>query len=113
MDQLLFGRDVQGFNAYAPAFANYAYSVSLGNAGHATLTIPSTYENWIIVFTYVSGVEIWVSNGGTAAVPAGGTIASSVSELSPSARTVKAGDVLDVLNNGTAGNVGILLYAVS
>lgn len=113
--KLLFGRDVQGYNAFAPAFAQDAFSATLDSGGGTdSITVPGNFQNWIVAFSYQPGSDIWVAVNASAAAPAGITFAATVSELNPASRTVQAGDEISVLNNGSAdADVGIVLYAIS
>jgi hypothetical protein len=113
--KLSFGRDVQGYNAFAPAFADDAFSANLdASGGIDSITVPANFQNWIVSFSYQPGADIWVALNATAAAPVGDTFAATTSELNPGSRTVKANDVISLLNNGsTDADVGILLYAIS
>lgn len=111
--KLNFGRDVQGMNAYAPYFAKDLYSAELDASTPTTLTVPSNFKTWIAVFTYTSAEDVWVSDGGTAAVPAGATFATTTSVLRPAARLVTAGDVLSFITAASDVNVGVEFYAIS
>lgn len=112
--KLNFGRDIQGYNAYAPAQATDKYSATLASGGHATVTVPSNFQNWIAAFSYQAAGDMWVSVGGTAAGPAGSTFASTTSQLQPGALSVQAAQVIDIKNNGSeSSDVGVVFYAVS
>lgn len=108
---LNMGRDVQGYNAYAPQFSVDGQSTNLAANAEQHFTIPGNYENWIAVFSYEPGSNIWVANNTTAAVPSG-SFAATVSQLNPAARAVKANDVLSFITADTAAFVGVSLYAV-
>lgn len=110
--QLLFGRDAGGYNAYAPAFSTNKFSATLTTGSEQTITVPSNFTNWIVVFSFEPGTVVWVALNATAAVPAGATFASTTSELNPSTRTVKAGDVIHLITSSTSADVGVSLYAV-
>jgi len=113
-DLLEFGRDIQGFNAFAPSFANNKYSASLTSGGSDSITVPANYTNWIAAFSYEPGAIIWVAVGASAAAPAGNTFAATDSELLPASRTVKSGEVIDFYNHGAnIADVGVNLYAVT
>lgn len=111
MTQLNFGRDVQGFNAYAPNFSDKTFSVALAAAGNSTVTVPSSTQNWIAAFSYQPGSDIWVALNTSAAAPVGGTFAANSSELLPGSRKVKAGDTINFYNNGAStADIGVMLY---
>lgn len=112
--KLNFQRDTQGYNAYAPQQASDKYSATIAAGGHATVTVPSNFQNWIAAFSYAAGGDFWVSVGGTAAAPAGATFASTTSQLNPGALSVQKAQVIDVLNNGAgSSDVGVVFYAIS
>lgn len=116
---LSFGRDAQGYNAFAAPFATDKYSATIASAGNATLTLPLNVKNWIVAFSFQPGSNIWVSLNGTAAAPAGSTFASTTSQLLPGSWIVYAkndgtANTINFLNNGTASaDIGVALYAVT
>ncbi len=112
--QLNFGRDVQGFNAYAPATSGDKWSATITNGAETHVTVPSNYAVWIAVFSYQPGTNIWVDlTGATAAIPVGATLASTTAELNPASRTVYAGNKISMITDNTSADVGVSLYAVS
>lgn len=110
---LQFGRDLQGYNSYSPSFANYKLSASLSPAVATPFTVPSSHKKWIVVFSYSSVYNVWVSNNGTAGFPAGDSFALTDSELNPSPRLVNGGDVISCISANSVPEIGVLLYAVS
>lgn len=114
MTKLSFGKDVQGFNAYAPALSDQMYSIELASADEKSLTVPETSANWIAVFSCQPGSIIWVSVNDTAAPPAGATFAATTSFLLPAQLRAKGGDIISCYNNSTTDqDVGVALYADS
>jgi len=112
--QLNFGRDVQGFNAYAPTTSGDKWSATITNGAETHVTVPSNYAVWIAVFSYQPGTNIWVDlTGATAAIPVGATLASTTAELNPASRTVYAGNKISMITDNTSADVGVSLYAVS
>ncbi len=109
---LNFGRDVQGYNAYAPPFSTDKFSATIANGVEQTFTVPSNYKTWIVSIVPNSGGNIFVARNQTAAIPAGATFAATNSEQNPGPRTVYAGDVIHVITDDTSVDVSAILYAV-
>lgn len=113
MTTLNFGRDAQGFNAFAPMPSALKQSVTLTTGVAASYTVPSEFKNYIVVFSTQPGTTVWVDfSGATAAVPAGGTFAATTSELNPGSRLIAGGSSISVISNNATADVGISLYAV-
>lgn len=108
---LNFGRDVQGYNAFAPQLAVDKFSASIVSGTAESITVPGTYQRWIAVLSYQPGADIWVTVNGTAAQPAGATFASTNSALLPAQLSVLAGNTISCYNNSASTqDVGISLY---
>jgi hypothetical protein len=108
---LNLGRDVQGFNAYAPDFSNLNYNTTLVANVEQNFTVPSTYPKFIAIFSSNPGASIWVDSTTTASIP-GGSFTTSTSTLNPAARTVYAGDVISFVTTDTTAYMGVSLYVV-
>lgn len=112
--QLNFGRDVQGFNAFAPPFTDLNFSASLPAGNENSITVPTSNLKWIVVISPQPGSTLWISINNTATPPAGSTFAETTSILNFAQLTVYAGDTISIYNNSsTAQDVGVSFYAVS
>lgn len=113
MTQLNFSRDVQGMNAYAPQLAENIYSAAIASGVAQAVTVPDNNQNWIAVFSYQPGADVWVSVNDTAAPPAGATFAATTSFLLPAQLKVEASDSISCYNNSaTDQDVGVAFYAI-
>lgn len=113
-----------GVNGFGRRFTDTSYTVTLGAATEATLTIPgnaalgipSAYKKnkFIAVITCEQAKKVYFALNETAAVPAGATIAASTSALLPiqTAFFVEAGDVIHLIS-AAAADVSIELYAIN
>lgn len=105
--------------AYGAQFCKTIYTSTLGAGVEATLTVPgisalgnvnsSTSTQWLAVFSYQAAKDVWVALNGTAAVPAGNTLAASTSALNPPGKIVKQGDVIHMIC-AAAADVSVELY---
>ena len=114
--QLLFGRDVQGLNAYAPNFPTDIFTATLAANAAKSVIVPKNYPVWIMYVRVQPNGWAWVSHTTTAAVPAGGTLAAASSELIVGTiefkRTVNAGDVLSFITPNTTCDIEVAFFAV-
>jgi hypothetical protein len=116
-------RDINGYNGFGMQFSDLKYSCSLTTSSDTTLTVPSSMgmggngfsssSNWLAVFEYTQGADVFVALNAVAQVPAGDTFALTTSDQNPVARQVKGGDVLHFFTAGTGVNVTVLFYALS
>ena len=108
---LNFGRDTQGYNAYAPKDSGNKFSATLGAGSASSITVPKNYPIWIVAFSYQPGTDVWVDfTGTTAAIPVGATFAATTSSLNPGQRTVLAGASISLITDSTTADVGIELW---
>lgn len=112
-NQLHFGRDEQGYNAYAPLDASIKYSATLADGTASSITVPKTFPVWIAAFGLEPGANVWVSFSGTAAIPVGGTFASTASSLNPGQRMVNGGTTISAITDNTTADVCIELWPCS
>lgn len=111
---LIFGRDVQGLNAYAPPMCTNIETATLAATVADSVTVPSNAPIWVMYVRIEPTKRCWVSSTGTAAVPAGGTFAASGSDLIVGTieykRTVYAGDVLSFITAETTCDIVVEFY---
>ncbi len=103
-------RDVNGYVAYAPSFAEDSFHTTLAANTPQYFTVPSTFKNWVAVFSFTPGISVWVANNSTPVVPSS-SFSSTTSELNPGTRAVMAGDVIGFIC-AEAVQIGISLYAI-
>lgn len=112
---------IKGVNGFGLPFCKTIFTSTLGAGTEATLTVPgisavgaansSVKAQFVAVFGIEPAKKVYVSVNGTAAVPAGNTLLASTSELNPSAKIVKEGDVIHVIS-AAAADISIALYAI-
>ena len=111
---LLFGRDQQGLNAYAPPMPTDIYTATLAASSAASVTVPANNPIWVMYVRCEPTKRCWVSATTTAAIPAGGTLAASQSDLIVGTieykRTVYAGDVLSFITAETTCDIVVEFY---
>ena len=113
VQNLSFGRDAQGYNTYAPSPASVKYSATLAATTATSITIPSSYQTWIVSFRYYPN-DVWIDvTGATAAVPVGATLTSTTSELNPASLTLEAGTVISAITAQTNADISIVMWPVS
>lgn len=115
--ELNFGRDVQGFNAYAPQFPTDVYTATLAASTATSVTVPSNKPSWIMYVRVQPNGWCWCSRAGTAQVPADGTLAARASEIVDGTiefkRTVYAGDVISFITPNTTCDLEVAFFAAS
>jgi len=111
MSKFNLTRDINGYNGFGLDFCEDNQSVTLAANVEQNFTVPGNYATWIAVFSYEPGASVWVANNFTATIP-GGTLAATFSELNPTARRVKAGDVISLISPDDSVAVGVSLYAL-
>lgn len=105
-------RDINGYNGFGILFSDVNYSSLMTVGLAATITIPYDFENWLAIFSIDPGSRIWVANNQTAVAPTDASFGSTYSQLNPTARQVKAGDVLSLITPDTSAYVGVSLYGL-
>lgn len=109
---LEFGRDVQGYNAYAPRDSTNKWSATLSAGVASTITIPASHSRWVVAFSPQPGANVWVDfTGATAISPVGGTLATTTSSLNPGQREVLGGTTISVVTDNTTADIGIEAWA--
>ncbi len=110
---LNFGRDAQGYNAYAPAPSNNKWAATITDGAATSVTVPSTHQTWVVSFRFYPN-DVWVDvSGATAIIPVGATLASTTSELNPASLTLQAGTNISVITAQATADVSVVMWPVS
>jgi len=104
-------RDVAGYNGFGIPFAEDGYSMVLAAGVAQSVTVPDNYPNWIAIFGYTPGATVWV-NGITTAVAPTGAASATTAKLNPSARYVKAGDIISFITSDVAGAMAYVEFLI-
>jgi hypothetical protein len=114
-NNLNFGTDGQGRNAYAPNVSNLIYRALIGQNVAQSITLPSDTGvlDYEVCFSYSAGSNIWVDySGSPATVPNNAAFATSNSEYCPGQRVLPAGSSLSIITPDSGGAyVGVAIYA--
>lgn len=111
--ELQFGRDVQGYNAYAPYPSTNKFSATITASNPTSITVPSNFPLWVVSFRY-SPNDVWVDVSGAAAiVPVGATLVATTSELNPASLTLTSGTSISVITSQTTAEVSVVMWPVS
>lgn len=97
-------RDINGYNGFGIQPTYDIYGATLATSTVATITVPDNYPNWIAIFSYSPGTNVWVSFSGTAAVPVGSSFSLIKSSLNPSARAVVGGSTISLITSDADGS---------
>lgn len=95
MPKETIGTDINGRPDFSLDFPDVGTSTGLTANVEQTVTVPAYYNR--AFFSYSVGTNVFVNLNATAAAP-GGSFASTTTELNPSVRKVKGGDVLHVIS---------------
>lgn len=110
---LQFGRDNQGYNAYAPYPSTVKYKATIENGDATSVVVPSSHQTWIVSFRYYPN-DVWVDvSGATAAIPVSGVLTASTAELNPASLTLQAGTNISIITAQDTADVSIVMWPVS
>ena len=110
--ELQFGRDIQGYNAYAPYPSNFIWNATLTNGVETNITVPASYPVWIVSFRYYPN-DVWVDvSGASAALPGSNTLTRATSELNPSSLTLDSGTNISVITGQATADISIVMWPV-
>lgn len=90
-------RDISGYNGFGIIPTYDIQGCSLTANAAQTFTVPANYANWIAIFSYTPGANIFIRFDGTAATVPTGTVGSIHVSLNPSARAVSGGGTFSVI----------------
>lgn len=114
MQKFNMTRDINGYNGFGLPPSQDMFSGVIEAGVEQTVTVPespySDFPHVLAVFGLEPGSNNWVAYNQTA-VAAAGSLASTNSELNPSARILKGGDVIHFITNDTSNEIGVSFYA--
>lgn len=102
-------RDINGFNSFGLVPSDDDWNTTLAAGVVQTFTVPSKFDSALAIFAFEPGSTIWCAFNQTAAVP-GVSVATSTSELNPTAWKVIGGNTITMVTNDTTAEVGIKYY---
>ena len=93
-------RDINGYNGFGIQPTYDIEGCLLPTDTEKVFTVPSNYANWMVIFSYTPGANVFVSFTDTAAVP-DNTVSSVTSVLNPAGRALSAGTSISVITPET------------
>jgi hypothetical protein len=109
-------RDINGFNVFGLPVSSIKFQGILTAGSEKTITVPEssnpTYKTMVALFSFAPGSSVWVSKNETAEAPTGDPTVTT-SELNPTERVYKGGDVIHMITNDASDEWGIVLYATN
>lgn len=121
-------RDINGYNGFGLPVSDLNYSATLAATTDTSLTIPGgmgmggngIYAKpvWLAIITVAPTTgAVWMALNATAAVPVGGSFASTTSMLLVptvyNAIQVNGGDILHFFSTPATNSVSVRLYSIS
>lgn len=115
---MILARDVQGMAIEVWPPSKTIYSAKLASGSASSITIPSDFPEYIVIFSVQQTTNIWCDFTGAAAVAAtSGTLVAGTAELIPFGymygRLVPAGANLSLITDSTTAEVSISIYAAN
>lgn len=107
-------KDVAGYNGFGVQPTNTMYGVQLVQNVAQSIVLPNNYSNYLAIFSYTPGTNVFVAYNGNVAAAFTGTIGNVTSELNPIARQLLASTNISLFCPDTNGAyVGIIVYTVN
>ena len=106
---------VTNFSGAFP-FSDTTGQYALAAATALSYTVPGTaaLNKYVVQFSYADDAEVWVNVNATATIPTAGTMHTDRrSELNPTYKMVKGGDVLSFISDSQVDNAGFILFSVT
>lgn len=95
-------KDVAGYNGFGVVPSNVMYGVQLLQNAAQSFTLPNDSSNYLVIFTYLPGANVFVDSTTTAAAYST-TIGAVTSELNPVGRQLKGGTTVSLISPDTGG----------
>lgn len=108
---LKFGKDANGFNAYAPRPCDLRWAVELDDSVEDSFTLPTDSDFYTVSFRYQPGTTVWVDvTGGIAEFPTLGTFVTTTSEMNPASLVLEGGATISMITGNTEAQVGVCAW---
>lgn len=114
MTKFALVRDINGYvsDGVPLPFTSDMFGAFLTTNVAQQYTVPTTYKNWVAVFSFPSCCDFWVCVNGNA-VPPNATIGVVNSVRNPHVKLVKGGDVISIITpNTNGGEFGCELFSL-
>lgn len=96
-------KDVAGYNGFGLEPADFQYSgiLATGVVDNNTV-LPNDTDNYMVVFTFSAGSNVFVKYSSGAVVPVG-VMAANLNELNPAGRKLAGGTTISLITPDAAG----------
>lgn len=106
-------RDINGFNGFGVTPSDEIDGVLLAAGAAQSVTVPSgEYTNYLVLFSYTPGSNVFVDMKGNTAAGYSGTAGAVTSELNPVARYAVAGQAISLITPDAGGAYAQISYYV-
>ena len=110
--KLSITKEINGSVTFALPTSDIKFSTELAAGVAESFTVPVTIKKGVAIFSFEPGASVWVAINNSAVVAVPGVFIATNSELNPTVRNIKAGDVVEVITSQVGIQIGASLYAL-